>query len=193
MSSKRSRKDANISEGGSSSKRIQLEEDNKVSEDSFLSALNIFILPAGIQKARLAVLKTQVIRYGGRVQDMFDSTQNFSHIIVEDNIDIPRMKRILKLDSALEFTVVKSSWLSLCLRNKKLENCENYQLHEEKKVNLNSPKKEDNVINPYNKSRENASDPVNSSDYESSDENEQNNEKDMTSTLHLKSPQVNLI
>ncbi|KAK3728087.1 hypothetical protein RRG08_022138 [Elysia crispata] len=190
MSSKRSRKDANISEGGSSSKRIQLEEDNKVSEDSFLSALNIFILPAGIQKARLTVLKTQVIRYGGRVQDMFDSTQNFSHIIVEDNIDIPRMKRILKLDSALEFTVVKSSWLSLCLRNKKLENCENYQLHEEKKVNLNSPKKEDNVINPYNKSRENASDPVNSSDYESSDENEQNNEKDMTSTLHLKSPQT---
>ncbi|GFS00555.1 DNA polymerase lambda [Elysia marginata] len=193
MSSKRSSSAAQLKEDGHSSKRQRLENNSACSEASFLSTLDIYILPAGIQKARLAVFKTQVEKYGGKVQDRFCSTANLSHIIVEDNVDMPRMKRILKLDSSLGLKVVKSSWLSLCLQNKKLENCEDYQLYEETSdSNDFLPKAE--IASNHNKSVELSRPTVTSnlSDYESSDDNdEQKNEKTaIFNVSHIKSPQT---
>ncbi|RUS73023.1 hypothetical protein EGW08_019209 [Elysia chlorotica] len=190
MSSKRSSNEAQISFSESCSKRVQLEREKKPVEERFLSALNIFILPAGIQKARLSILKYQVLYYGGKVQDTFDSTLNYSHVIVEDNIDIPRMKRILKLDSVSDLRVVKTSWLSLCLRNKKMENFEDFQLKEEEKSNLNSLHTEVKTTSCHTKQARPVPDATEVSDYESSDEDGQLAGKNLHGLSHLKPPQT---
>ena len=176
MPPKRIRENAQNNDDGGCSKRIRAEENQKCLEDLFLSPLNVYILPAGIQKARLSVLKTQVMKYGGNVQNAFDSAKDLSHVIIEDNVDLPRVKRILKLDSILDLKIVKSSWLSLCLRTKRLENCDSYQLFEEKGDKVDSPPKEE--VSPHKKSAEPvSSDFGNSSDYDSSDDDDQHNSK----------------
>lgn len=189
MSLKRSSKSAELKDDESSLKRMRHGDKKKAPETSFLSDLDIYILPAGIQKARLSIFINQVKKYGGKVQDIFESTRSFSHIIVEDSMDVPRMKKILKIESAMGLKVVKSSWLSICLQTKKLESCKGFELIEEEKDCTDTTQKADHV-NSHKTTAELLHDTHNSSDYESSEDEGSNERKVNYNSSRLKPPQT---
>ena len=95
--------------------------------NSFLKKLVAYILPAGIEKARLEIFKTQISKNGGII--VCDSgSSSLTHIIVSDKMEINRAMRILKLESLPQVPFVKSQWLSLCLKNKSLLPHNDYEL-----------------------------------------------------------------
>ncbi|GFO08504.1 DNA polymerase lambda [Plakobranchus ocellatus] len=173
MATKRKRSSQSDRDNNCSKKKCS-EIDQSCSDDlkshDFLSTLNVYILPAGIQKARLSVLKAQIMRFGGNIQEVFDPGQNLSHVIVEDSMDLPRIKRILKLDNISDMCIVKTSWISLCLRNKKMEKCDEYSLVEKLDDKQTFPS---STAESFNKKAPEPSTKIDvASDYESSDEDE---------------------
>ncbi|KAH9510309.1 hypothetical protein Btru_042723 [Bulinus truncatus] len=111
--------------------------------DTFFSDKNIFILPAGIEKMRLTIFKNQITRFGGKFFDKFDaSVQDIvSFIVVDDNMNTARMCNILHLGTCPTIPVVKSTWLSTCLRDRKLLPMEPYLLNNET-VKIDSSEKQ---------------------------------------------------
>ncbi|XP_059160056.1 DNA polymerase lambda-like [Physella acuta] len=105
-----------------------LQPDNK-NQSSFLQGLHFYILPACIEKTRLNIFKNQVLNFGGKIYDDFASSF-ITHIIVEDKMDIARIQRIMQVESLPATTIVKSAWLSSCLRNKAVESIEKYVIHQ---------------------------------------------------------------
>ncbi|XP_005091641.1 DNA polymerase lambda [Aplysia californica] len=95
----------------------------------FLAKLMAFILPACIEKARLEIFKTQIVKNGGKIVTEFDSNSNsISHVIVDDKMDMERVMRIMKLDTPPHVPVVKSMWLSSCLKSKCFLSFQEYEL-----------------------------------------------------------------
>lgn len=105
-------------------------EDNSsnVNFNKFLADVTAYILPAGIEKTRLEIFKNQLIKNGGHVQEKFESENGLSHIIVDDKMDVPRMLKLMQLDAFPNIPVVKSAWLSTCLRNKELASLQGFKL-----------------------------------------------------------------
>ncbi|ESO96863.1 hypothetical protein LOTGIDRAFT_72491, partial [Lottia gigantea] len=86
-----------------------------------------FIVKAGIEKARMKIFETQINKYGGSVKT--ELNDYVTHIIVDDKMDVDKLCRLIKADTPPQDNlVVKSNWLSLCFRNKKLEDTAPYLL-----------------------------------------------------------------
>ncbi|KAK7483972.1 hypothetical protein BaRGS_00024856 [Batillaria attramentaria] len=95
--------------------------------EKFLCGTVLFLLPAGIQKTRLQLFKTQVAKYGGLVEDSV--TDRTTHFVVDDSMTVERMCKIMKIDTPpLDTTVVKSAWLSACFRAKEKVDCDSFKL-----------------------------------------------------------------
>uniref|UniRef100_A0A2C9K182 DNA polymerase n=1 Tax=Biomphalaria glabrata TaxID=6526 RepID=A0A2C9K182_BIOGL len=115
---------------------------NKVdsSEKKIFSNKYIYILPAGIEKMRINIFKNQITKCGGTIYEQFDSTvlNTLSCIIVDDKMDTNRMCKLLHLESYPNVPVVKSSWLSSCLREKKILPFEPYLLRQVESHNVST-------------------------------------------------------
>lgn len=103
-----------------SKKRKTEQDDQKTNEtDQFLSPVVAFILQAGIEKLRMQIFRTQLIKYGGCLKGQLST--DVTHIIVDDKMEADRMCRLLNADKPPDFAViVKTGWLSKCFKDKKM-------------------------------------------------------------------------
>ncbi|KAM4703434.1 DNA polymerase lambda [Rhinophrynus dorsalis] len=87
--------------------------------------VNAHILQAGIGQARSEIFQKQILQNGGQVATQFSS--KVTHVIVDEGMDCDRAFRLLKLDKLSPgVQLVKSSWLSLCIGEKKMVNTAGY-------------------------------------------------------------------
>ena len=108
-------------------KRSEPKAQDETGVQNFLSPVTAFILQAGIEKLRMQIFKTQLVKFGGTLLDRLSS--EVTHIIVDDKMVADRMCRLLKFDKPPDFgSIVKSSWLSDCFKHKKLIATEAYLL-----------------------------------------------------------------
>lgn len=97
------------------------------SGDTFLSPVNAFILKAGIEKMRLQIFENQLKKYGGTLSENLNP--DVTHLIVDDKMDAERMCRLLKIQKPPEnLEIVKSIWLSSCLKEKSFLDAVPYRL-----------------------------------------------------------------
>lgn len=108
--------------------RTEDKQSRNVNLEGFLTKMNAHIIPAGIEKTRLEIFKSQIVKNGGQIEERFDLGGSISHIIVDDKMEVSRMLRLLHIDVFPKIPVVKSTWLSLCLRKKELVPFEDFQL-----------------------------------------------------------------
>ena len=112
------------------------------SSSHFLENTKIFILEAGIGKARCDIFKKQLRRNGSEYINTL--TDEATHIIVDEKMELDRMCRLLKIETPPEnAVVVKSLWLSKCIAEKQMLNTTDYELYTSKyecpqKVNVSS-------------------------------------------------------
>lgn len=95
-----------------------------------LKSLNIFIVQAGIGKSRANLFEKQIKNLGITFSSVFDK-ERVTHVVVDEKMDVERLVRILKLDSLTELTkvkVVKSLWLSACIKNKEYVNTKEFEI-----------------------------------------------------------------
>ncbi|XP_068111761.1 DNA polymerase lambda [Hyperolius riggenbachi] len=91
------------------------------------AGVKAYILQAGIGQARAGIFQTQIIQNGGQVSPQFSS--EVTHVIVDDGMDCDRAFRLLKLQKLpTGVQLVKSSWLSLCIQEKKIVNTAGYSI-----------------------------------------------------------------
>ncbi|XP_070540868.1 DNA polymerase lambda-like [Ptychodera flava] len=93
----------------------------------FLSGVEVFILQAGLGKARAEIFGRQLKKFGGAVHDKF--TEETKYIIVDELMEIDRLLRILKVDAPpANVKIVKASWLSSCLSEERLLETGDFEL-----------------------------------------------------------------
>ncbi|XP_077311466.1 DNA polymerase lambda [Lithobates pipiens] len=91
------------------------------------AGVSAYILQAGIGQARSGIFQKQIIQNGGQVLPLF--CPEVTHIIVDDGMDCGRAFRLLKLSKLpTGVQLVKSSWLSLCIKDKKVVNTAGYSI-----------------------------------------------------------------
>ncbi|XP_040217861.1 DNA polymerase lambda isoform X1 [Rana temporaria] len=91
------------------------------------AGVSAYILQAGIGQARSGIFQKQIIQNGGQVVSLF--SPEVTHIIVDDGMDCGRAFRLLKLSKLpTGVQLVKSSWLSLCIKDKKVVNTAGYSI-----------------------------------------------------------------
>ena len=128
--------------------RKQKEETGTTIEEIFHD-LVIFIFPAGIQKARLQLFKSQVKKYGGCLKDSL--TNDVTHVVVDEAMTTERMCKILKRDTPPpDKTIVKTTWLSACLRQKAIVSTTDFLLA----IPCSVPTKSKDVENPQKSNTE---------------------------------------
>lgn len=94
---------------------------------TFFQGVTIYIVPAGIGKARCDIFHRQITQNGGRVASTF--SPSCTHIVVDDSVDCNRALRLLKVErlpSAVQ--LIKCTWLSSCISEKRLLDPEDYSL-----------------------------------------------------------------
>ena len=100
----------------------------KGTENGIFSGINIYIVNAGIGKARANLFKKQILKLGGKVMDSFSKTA-ISHIIVDEKMTIERLCSILRLDRQTEgMKIIKSLWLSKCIKEESNVDSSNYEV-----------------------------------------------------------------
>ncbi|XP_018420533.1 PREDICTED: DNA polymerase lambda [Nanorana parkeri] len=91
------------------------------------SGVSAYILQAGIGQARSGIFQKQIIQNGGQVFPQF--SPEVTHIIVDDGMDSGRAFRLMKLSKLpTGVQLVKCSWLSLCIKEKKVVNTAGYSI-----------------------------------------------------------------
>lgn len=86
-----------------------------------------YILPAGIGNARHQIFQRQIKQNGGQTESALSPT--ITHVIVDDNMDVDRAMRLMKVHCVPPGVhLVKCSWLSLCISEKKLLDVGSYSL-----------------------------------------------------------------
>ncbi|KAM3913672.1 DNA polymerase lambda isoform 1-T3 [Leptodactylus fuscus] len=91
------------------------------------AGVHAHILTAGIGQARSGIFQKQIIQNGGQVYGQF--CPEVTHIIVDEGMDCDRALRLLKLQRfPAGAQLVKCSWLSLCIKEKKIENTAGYSI-----------------------------------------------------------------
>lgn len=87
----------------------------------------MFILPAGIGNARCQIFHRQVEQNGGQIERSL--CPSVTHVVVDDSMDCDRALRLLKVDHLPSGVhLVKCTWLSSCISEKKLLDVDNYSL-----------------------------------------------------------------
>lgn len=99
----------------------------------FFTNVNIFILNAGIEKARCDIFRRQTERFGGTlvsgIEDLGADDAGLGYVVVDDKMEADRMCRLLKIDHPPPYVkTVKSSWLSACIKQKQLVDIVAYEL-----------------------------------------------------------------
>jgi len=93
----------------------------------FLSSVHAFIVKAGIEKMRQQIFENQLKKFGGVLANSL--SPDVTHVVVDDKMEAERLCRILKVPSPPEnVEIVKSIWLSSCLKEKKLVDTESFKL-----------------------------------------------------------------
>lgn len=135
---KRKNEEANEYTSSNAAEKSKVSKYSMRSETKFMRPAILFILKAGIQKNRLNLFKTQVEKFGGCVKDSI--TCDTTHIVVDEDISIERLCKILKNISPPEDkAIVKSCWLSTCFRQKAFVDPNSFTLN----IHLNIPIKTD--------------------------------------------------
>ncbi|XP_078421143.1 DNA polymerase lambda [Cetorhinus maximus] len=100
---------------------------DEVCKEAWLSGLTVYILQAGIGKARTEIFRKQIIRNGGEVSLAFSPA--ITHVIIDDGMDCERAFRLLKLEVLPpNVQLVQSTWLSLCLSEKRILSTAGYSV-----------------------------------------------------------------
>ncbi|XP_022080719.1 DNA polymerase lambda-like isoform X3 [Acanthaster planci] len=118
-----------IDPSGSSSVKLKPESSNDADNgQQFFSSVVAYILPAGIGKARTDIFKKQMSKFGAEVLNVWDEAI-CTHLIVDEGMDVERLKRIMKIEKAPSNSLVlRASWLSFCLTEKQLLPTDNHKL-----------------------------------------------------------------
>ncbi|XP_072513756.1 DNA polymerase lambda [Salminus brasiliensis] len=90
-------------------------------------AVFVHIVPAGIGKARCDIFRQQIIQNGGKVEAA--CSPSCTHVVVDESVDKKRALRLLRIETlppAVE--LVKCTWLSACISEKRLVSTEEYSL-----------------------------------------------------------------
>ncbi|XP_056385469.1 DNA polymerase lambda isoform X2 [Hyla sarda] len=91
------------------------------------AGVHAHILSAGIGQARSGIFQKQIIQNGGQVSGQF--CPEVTHIIVDEGMDCDRAFRLLKLQKLPPgLQLIKCSWLSLCIKEKKIVNTAGYSI-----------------------------------------------------------------
>ncbi|KAJ0044281.1 hypothetical protein NL108_003750, partial [Boleophthalmus pectinirostris] len=89
--------------------------------------LSVYILPAAIGNARCQIFQRQILQNGGITENSM--SPSVTHVVVDDSIDCDRAFRLLKVNCMpFGIQLVKSSWLSKCISEKKLLDVSDYSL-----------------------------------------------------------------
>nr|XP_033796180.1 DNA polymerase lambda isoform X1 [Geotrypetes seraphini] len=102
-------------------------KDNQEVQEEWLKPVTALIIQAGIGQARTDIFQKQIIRNGGKLCS--SPSSEITHIIVDDGMDCDRAFRILKIDKlSPKVQLVKSAWLSLCIKERKLLSTAGYTI-----------------------------------------------------------------
>jgi len=108
--------------------------DNKDVAIRFFEGLNVFILQAGIGRARTSLFQCKIIEFGGSVSERFGTKGDANkptHLVVDDGMTADRLERILKVTDVSEFDevrTVRSAWLSECIKMQRLIVADDYEI-----------------------------------------------------------------
>ncbi|CAN9509939.1 unnamed protein product [Ophioblennius macclurei] len=98
----------------------------EVTGDTF-NGVTVYLVPAGIGNARCQIFLKQIQQNGGQIESSL--RPNVTHVVVDDNMDLQRALRLLKVDSVPPAVqLVKCSWLSSCISEKRLLDVAAYSL-----------------------------------------------------------------
>ena len=107
----------------------------------FFVGVNAFILAAGMGSARTNLFKCKIIEFGGAISDSLGTKEDENrptHLIVDDSMASDRLLRILKVAHVSELNgarVVRSAWLSECIKMKQLTKVDDYEIN----ISVGSP------------------------------------------------------
>ncbi|XP_037660528.1 DNA polymerase lambda isoform X2 [Choloepus didactylus] len=105
----------------SSSKALAKIPKRKEGEEAgeWLRSLQAHVVPTGIGRARAELFEKQIVQHGGQICSA--QAPGVTHIVVDESMDLERALRLLRLPQLpLGAQLVKSSWLSLCLQERRL-------------------------------------------------------------------------
>lgn len=89
--------------------------------------VTIYIVPAGVGKARCDIFHRQITQNGGQTVSTF--APSCTHVVVDDSVDFRRALRLLKIDTLPSAVhLIKCTWLSACISEKRLLDPEEYSL-----------------------------------------------------------------
>ncbi|XP_050000777.1 DNA polymerase lambda isoform X4 [Alexandromys fortis] len=93
----------------------------------WLSSLRAHIMPTGIGRARAELFEKQILHHGGQICSAH--APGVTHIVVDENMDCERALRLLRLPQLPPSAqLVKSSWLSLCLQERRVVDTAGFSL-----------------------------------------------------------------
>ncbi|XP_056626806.1 DNA polymerase lambda isoform X2 [Triplophysa dalaica] len=95
--------------------------------DTVFKGVTVYILPAGIGKARCEIFHRQIIQNGGNSRSVFSLV--CTHVVVDDSVNCERALRLLNVEILPPgVQLVKCTWLSACINEKRLLGSEDYSL-----------------------------------------------------------------
>ncbi|XP_065121496.1 DNA polymerase lambda isoform X1 [Paramisgurnus dabryanus] len=95
--------------------------------DTIFKGATVYIVPAGIGKTRCDIFHRQIIQNGGQSVSIF--SPSCTHVVVDDSVDCKRALRLLKVEKMPpDVQLVKCTWLSACISEKRLLESEDYSL-----------------------------------------------------------------
>ncbi|KAI7810684.1 DNA polymerase lambda [Triplophysa rosa] len=95
--------------------------------DTVFKGVTVYIVPAGIGKARCEIFHRQITQNGGQSMSIF--SLNCTHVVVDDSVNGERALRLLKVERLPPgVQLVKCTWLSACINEKRLLGSEDYSL-----------------------------------------------------------------
>ncbi|XP_072240451.1 DNA polymerase lambda [Leuresthes tenuis] len=91
------------------------------------NGVTVYLLPAGIGNARCQIFERQIQQNGGQTENTLNP--RVTHVVVGDGMDSDRALRLLKVDCMPSGVhLVKCTWLSLCISERKLLDIDSYSL-----------------------------------------------------------------
>lgn len=88
----------------------------------------VHIVPAGIGNARRDIFQQQIVQNGGQVEAAYGPS--CTHVVVDESVDRERASRLLKMETfPPAVQLVKCTWLSACISEKKLLSTDDYRIH----------------------------------------------------------------
>nr|WKN12663.1 PolL [Haplophryne mollis] len=91
------------------------------------NGFTLHILPAGIGSARYHIFQRHIQQNGGQMDTSL--SPSVTHVVVDDSMDTDRALRLLKVDCLPSgVQLVKCTWLSMCISEKRLLDVARYSL-----------------------------------------------------------------